>query len=391
MPNLKASQTAKEEVPSKLLTHPILRVFPLENDYVAAVILKSLQENLPEKVKYIYSVFKPVPPKGYNSRKSFQPDISDYQPYVLANGFYFHEKDQKSDVLKHKNPVMKIWNVHKSYSANIHESLETSLSAAVQSKEKKPQIVCVSKDRQRIYFYDLRNNSLTNNNPPGIITYQANSNEKIFSIATLPHSKLAIAFDTGEIKIGQIHMGAFFENFQLTTPLGNEIRDFQLFFSPKGFLVGYSANKSLLRIWDIHHKFEFVDHYCSKLYNLSMSTSGKYLTALINQGSTQSNSVQIFQLKPFHQYDITFEKAITDFAIGYENNICIARENRIEYPGTVKKYLNQYCQLTNEQSDSLYKEPSLCSFSHGFFAKLINKEITVKNKIEKIATRFSIV
>lgn len=367
-------KTKTGEVQLKTLKNPILKIFPLNNEFTAAVF------SLTPQGQYIYSINKIG---KCCSRTTTHPSVSDYQPYVLANGFYFHQDENYflPNEQSMRKRAMQLCNIEHAASFPIHESLEPSLAAVFSHSKENSQLLCVSKDRQQIYFYDVNKTTASVMS----IYKTINESENISSIATFPWDKkksVAIALNTGEIKLCEWKNNLLIKMTQLTKPNPNDFGAVKLLSSEQGFLIGYDADKNKLRIWDINHHGSF-DYHCDRLYHLAISANGKYVTAL--QEGEQSN-IFIIDLMQKEKHTIKLKRRITDFVIGYNDNVCIAQDNNLEYWGELKKFLNEHCHVVADNNTTNYKEPkqrSLLNICDTIFSHHKDKQRRLEENLEE--------
>lgn len=358
-----------------LLKKPILRIYPLSNDYRATALSAATHEEFPDAMKYTYSIFRKDP---YSRVSVTHADGVSYKARVLPNGFYFHEIGlQPASLRNHlKLNCAVLSHIRNPYKLEIKEPLESSLSAIVVDKKNNSQLICAAKNRKRIYAFDLKTKTYHS------LFDVAHPNESISSIVTFYQSKnkrIVIALNTGEIKLASIKNNHLLNIVSLENPGLERSGEFELLASQQGFLIAYNANKSLLRIWNIN-SYQSKDYFCSNLQKLNLSPNGKYLTALSQE--QQSSVVYIYKLSPFKLTTLQFDQPITDFTIGYHDHVCFAQNNSFEHRGKIKKILEHCRQEGLSDGSSKLKVPldalnlpakTISTSRQGLFGRQLNE------------------
>jgi len=191
--------------------------------------------------------------------------------------------------------------------------------------------------------------------------------ERITSIATFKTGNqacLGIAINNGNVLLGTLSDHHFvcksYINF-------GAMDDLLLFASQKNIIVGYSKSESMLYYTGFDHQIKFTNVASSNLYNLKLSPNGEYLTALEFQGGTQTYKVHCIKLPNFDSEILCFEQPVQDFAIGHNNQICVMRNDKLEFLGSIQDL------LTSLIDDKL-------NHRHTLFTNMNSRPITLLEK-----------
>lgn len=358
---------------------PLLRAFPISNPlYIAVSAVKNdpdnqhpLGWNLSYEMSYEIKRGVNSSNKSVTTSSSLYAHKSNAQPFILPNGYYFHDQEYwTSDDMNHAKNHVVLGNIVEGHSNNddCNADIDPSLGAIIQDSPTKLQIAGITRDGKKVFLYhfsassafyidmpdtefqQIRNAGAEITRIENIFSLE-NVDTHIVSIAGFPQLQdnkclMAIAYNSGDIILGEIADNKFTPMHSLSTPLYGAPEKVQLLSTPQGLLIAHYPNENKMRIWDVANNLLYTEYKCPNMYNLSVSIDGKYLTAMDYQGGEESNRVHCFELNPFKYKLIHLDGAAADFVIGQDNQVCILRRLdgdkeicKREFPGTIDKFL----------------------------------------------------
>lgn len=357
---------------------PTIRAFPLANtNYIAAGATKFDNDSTPKRERNLIYTVSALPHAPVKTTFRAVAHNIDATALILPSGYYFHDQELysggDSKNVQHQVEIGNI--IHEMAGGTCQENIDPTLGAEIQDSPSSLQIAGVTKDRKKVFLYHLVDSEgmVVNNSgtffprfsPIGkrlskienIHTIDANDT-RILSIAGFanldaPNRLMAMMYSSGEIVLGEVDNNKFQLKMTLAKFGDNTLDKMQLLSTSDGKLILHNPDENKLLIWDLAVSYKYSEYPVPKMYNLSVSTDGKFLTAMDFQDGHASNRVHCFELNSFKHNTINLEKPAADFVIGQNQQVCIMRQlgpvtehvldhcSDAEFPGTIDKFLPQ--------------------------------------------------
>ncbi len=341
----KETKPAKKELIDRQLSvpqeSPAIQLFPLDSQYVAAIISTTTTDSFPfHQGEMTYAIQSYDNTEGVSlaySKRSFSNKATDYKPYVMPDGYFLRPASNKND--DNKTFLHRMQN---DIDVTIKEDLYPSIVANISKFNNLLDFACVSTSRDKLYLYHFLKQEIIRITSIGV-HYQKNyepvswnqakteiifaNSEKINALAACNHEDkiyLAIAFDDGTLRLSNIVNDELSNTIYLDRNAEKNFDKIQLFFANNHLLLAYETESSRLRIWDIKKKCQLTEFKCPSLFNCNVAATGDYFSGLVRSEDGKSDRLFLLDLHSCKQQIVKLDSPAEHFVLGYKNYMCSA-------------------------------------------------------------------
>lgn len=330
---------------------------------------------------------------------------------ILPNGYFFHLQDTQMEYLPElftlppdKTRVVldsAEFDHHRGHQL-VDDFIDPTLAAMISEDERKLQIAGVNRHRSEIFIYSFTNDgsklTLLRDDihfeqiNTGISIYkEKHPCKKIMAIAGCPRLEknyLVVAFDDGEIILGNIIDKQLHLNTILQTSHPNST-GMTLLVSASGIVAAHYPELNVVRLFNLpimqnlpaHKKNKAIAEFetLAPLYNVHISSDGKYLSGLKHKDGPTSDVVYCYDLKTRKPSKIRLQEPVSDFVISEKHLTGAIKHNPEEDQHNQPEHLFELGPIetllhhTNKRA-LLDKTPEKCNpFRHGHIHRFLSR------------------